>query len=169
MDLSKKAVLLSGPPGIGKTSSAMIITRSACLRQVHSVGDADCCVLHAELQAPSPPEFAVHDALMCWLLAPPQEESDQFLLLHVNHTGKASAQCHAKTETCWAVPIQLINGSALSAGSLGTLPWRSMPATPATKRTPRLWPGLAAGSPTSSRSSQPMLQLELMPRGARSR
>ena len=26
-DLSKKAVLLSGPPGIGKTSSVMIISR----------------------------------------------------------------------------------------------------------------------------------------------
>ena len=26
-DLGKKAVLLSGPPGIGKTSSAMIISR----------------------------------------------------------------------------------------------------------------------------------------------
>lgn len=28
-DLSKKAVLLSGPPGIGKTSSALIISRWA--------------------------------------------------------------------------------------------------------------------------------------------
>lgn len=28
-DLSKKAVLLSGPPGIGKTSSAIIISRFA--------------------------------------------------------------------------------------------------------------------------------------------
>ena len=28
-DMSKKAVLLSGPPGIGKTSSAMIVTRCA--------------------------------------------------------------------------------------------------------------------------------------------
>lgn len=27
-DLGKKAVLMNGPPGIGKTSSAMIITRS---------------------------------------------------------------------------------------------------------------------------------------------
>ena len=44
MDLSKKAVLLSGPPGIGKTSSAMIITRSACPWQVHSVGAA-CSML----------------------------------------------------------------------------------------------------------------------------
>jgi Holliday junction resolvasome RuvABC ATP-dependent DNA helicase subunit len=26
-DMSKKAVLMSGPPGIGKTTSAMIITR----------------------------------------------------------------------------------------------------------------------------------------------
>lgn len=26
-DLSKKAILLSGPPGIGKTSSAMIVAR----------------------------------------------------------------------------------------------------------------------------------------------
>lgn len=30
-DMSKKAILLSGPPGIGKTSSAMIISRSALL------------------------------------------------------------------------------------------------------------------------------------------
>ena len=28
-DLGKKAVLMNGPPGIGKTTSAMIITRSA--------------------------------------------------------------------------------------------------------------------------------------------
>lgn len=28
-DLGKKAVLMNGPPGIGKTSSAMILTRSA--------------------------------------------------------------------------------------------------------------------------------------------
>ena len=32
-DMSKKAVLLSGPPGIGKTSSAMIISR--CERCCH--------------------------------------------------------------------------------------------------------------------------------------
>ena len=30
-DLGKKAVLMNGPPGIGKTSSAMILTRSADL------------------------------------------------------------------------------------------------------------------------------------------
>lgn len=32
-DMSKKAVLLSGPPGIGKSSSAMIITRCGVNRQ----------------------------------------------------------------------------------------------------------------------------------------
>ena len=31
-DLGKKAVLLSGPPGIGKTTSAMIITRYCHIR-----------------------------------------------------------------------------------------------------------------------------------------
>lgn len=30
-DLGKKAVLMNGPPGIGKTSSAMIITRFTIL------------------------------------------------------------------------------------------------------------------------------------------
>lgn len=30
-DLKKKAVLLSGPPGIGKTSAASIVTRCAAL------------------------------------------------------------------------------------------------------------------------------------------
>lgn len=30
-DMSKKAILMSGPPGIGKTSSAMIISRSALI------------------------------------------------------------------------------------------------------------------------------------------
>lgn len=29
-DMSKKAILLSGPPGIGKTSSASIISRCVC-------------------------------------------------------------------------------------------------------------------------------------------
>lgn len=33
-DLTKKAVLLSGPPGIGKTSSALIITR--CSPKLHA-------------------------------------------------------------------------------------------------------------------------------------
>jgi replication factor C subunit 1 len=32
-DMSKKAVLLSGPPGIGKTSSAMIISRCVHCRR----------------------------------------------------------------------------------------------------------------------------------------
>ena len=32
-DMSKKAILLSGPPGIGKTSSASIISRYVCSGQ----------------------------------------------------------------------------------------------------------------------------------------
>lgn len=36
-DLSKKAILLSGPPGIGKTSSASIISRCAPLFQLTSI------------------------------------------------------------------------------------------------------------------------------------
>ena len=39
-DLGKKAVLISGPPGIGKTSSAMIICRWA------GQGGVMCCSVH---------------------------------------------------------------------------------------------------------------------------
>lgn len=41
-DLSKKAILLSGPPGIGKTSSAMIISRFALAPSVIAVFDTSC-------------------------------------------------------------------------------------------------------------------------------
>ena len=37
-DMSKKAILLSGPPGIGKTSSAMIISRSGNFLQIPVLG-----------------------------------------------------------------------------------------------------------------------------------
>ena len=38
-DMSKKAILLSGPPGIGKTSSATIVSRSAVAQCLLSLWD----------------------------------------------------------------------------------------------------------------------------------
>jgi DNA polymerase III delta prime subunit len=42
-DFAKKAVLLSGPPGIGKTSSALIVARSARQNKPAKTGCA-CCM-----------------------------------------------------------------------------------------------------------------------------
>lgn len=41
-DMSKKAILLSGPPGIGKTSSAMIISRCALVSVSTAQSTAQC-------------------------------------------------------------------------------------------------------------------------------
>jgi len=44
-DMSKKAILLSGPPGIGKTSSASIISRCACCLVAAAGSHLSACTL----------------------------------------------------------------------------------------------------------------------------
>lgn len=56
-DMSKKAILLSGPPGIGKTSSASIISRCACCLVAAAGSHLSAYTLAVTLHYSSMPPF----------------------------------------------------------------------------------------------------------------
>ena len=75
-DMSKKAILLSGPPGIGKTSSASIISRCACCLVAAAGSHLSAYTLAVTLHYSSMPPF--------WMMS----------YAYVLHSESPSATCH---------------------------------------------------------------------------